>query len=214
MSNEKWHVVRLGRGFSKRKRKAPRAPLGGPAANRDGKGRESVSPSGKAHNGASKTNHPKGADMRNDTTGKTRGKHYSVADLRRMFEAYERNLCRKNPRSLSQIARGLGVPDSSFRDIITRAPTCLPSRFGNKQLQRFPLDNAETRGQRRQSTPIGRAAPSGHASGRLRFRFPKARRSHQGLPGGDRPRPALLNAISRPRSQKGLSAHEAFPGLS
>ena len=57
-----------------------------------------------------------------------------------MFEAYERNLCRKNPRSLSQIARGLGVPDSSFRDIITRAQTCLPSRFGNKQLQRFPLD--------------------------------------------------------------------------
>ena len=78
--------------------------------------------------------------MRNDTTGKTRGKHYSVADLRRMFEAYERNLCRKNPRSLSQIARGLGVPDSSFRDIITRAQTCLPSRFGNKQLQRFQLD--------------------------------------------------------------------------
>lgn len=78
--------------------------------------------------------------MRNDTTGKTRGKHYSVADLRRMFEAYERNLCRKNPRPLSQIARELGVPDSSFRDIIARAQTCLPSRFGNKQLQRFPLD--------------------------------------------------------------------------
>ena len=52
---------------------------------------------------------------------------------------------------------------------------------------------------------LGRAAPSGHASGRLRFRVPKARRSHRGLPGGDRPRPALLNAISRPRSQKGLS---------
>ena len=75
--------------------KGPQSPPRGPAANRDGKGRESVSSSEKAHNGASKTNHPKGADIRNDTTGKTRGKHYSMEVLRRMFEAYERNLCRK-----------------------------------------------------------------------------------------------------------------------
>ena len=78
--------------------------------------------------------------MGNDTIRKTRGKHYTVEDLRRIVEAYERNLCRKNPRPLSQIARELGIPDNSFRDIITRAQTCRPSRFGNKQLQRFSLD--------------------------------------------------------------------------
>ena len=61
---------------------------------------------------------------------------------------------------------------------------------------------------------LGRAAPSGHASGRLRFRFPKARRFLRGLPTAFAHAQPLPNAISRPRSQKGLSTHEAFPGLS
>ena len=107
-------------------------------------------------------------------------------------------------------------------------PSQVGTRRGRGELRRNPKNEARnhvsspprrrgTKGRSQLSVrapPFGRAAPSGHASGRLRFRVPKARRSHRGLPDGDRPRPALLNAISRPRSQKGLSAHEAFPGLS
>ena len=107
-------------------------------------------------------------------------------------------------------------------------PSQVGTRRGRGELRRNPKNEARnhvsspprrrgTKGRSQLSVrapPFGRAAPSGHASGRLRFRVPKARRSHRGLPSGDRPRPALLNAISRPRSQKGLSAHEAFPGLS
>ena len=53
---------------------------------------------------------------------------------------HTKGICAEKPRSLSQIARKLDIPDSSFQNIIARAQTCLPSRFGNKQLQRFPLD--------------------------------------------------------------------------
>ena len=98
-----------------------------------------------------------------------------MANLRRMFEAYERSLCRKNPRPLSWIARGLGVPDSSFRDFIARTQTCLPSRFGNKRLQRFSLDMRKDaswlpeKGKRKRVNPserkgrVAKRCPPGHS---------------------------------------------------
>ncbi len=174
--------------------------------------------------------------MRNDTTGETRGKHHTVVNLRRMFEAYERSLCRKNPRPLSWIVRGLGVPDSSFRDFIARTQTCLPSRFGNKRLQHFSLDMRKDaswlpeKGKRKRVNPSER-------KGRVAKRCPPA------TPSWICPKPfsaankpsvsgigkgtdfstvsartiarveALINAISSTTSLKGLSANEAFSAI-